>query len=377
MLVGGALCAAALGSREARADNPEHTPSVHLDVARDGAVPGCPGAAEVAASANHVLGHDRVRTADTDPRDAELRILVAFSRDHSGFGATVREAGARDGERILRTSEPTCDTLTSALGATIAMMIDAADAARDFVLSVPTTAEAEKASAMRLAQAPSHPPLSAQQRDRVGSALDDGDDSRAVGYDQLRGEEALANRRTALDGVFAEALGNGLYDSLNYERMFYNGVFSVRVGLGFAPLNVCLAPCGSPAPGPAGAPQYRRADEFTMPVLASWFWGSASHKLQVGLGVTGIYRTGQVGHDAYQTGDGTFLSEKEAWFTGGQYDSVFSSANKGFDLAGTAVVGYRFIPAHGGPTFGGGLTPLFGAHGVLPWLCVNAGAEFM
>ncbi len=350
--IAGALCAVAVGSREARADDPEHAPSVHLNVTRDAAVAECPGAAEVAAAANHALGRDRVRTADAGARDAELRIVVAFSREPSGFGATVREGGARDGERTIRTGEPVCDTLTSALGATIAMMIDAADASGTSVSPAPATAPAEEASATPVPPAPSNPPPLAHGPDRVEPPLDEG---------------ALTDPRTAHDGVFVEAFGNGVYDSLNYERMFWNGTFGLRVGLGFVPLNVCQAPCGGPAVAPGVVYQYyRRVDEFTAPVLASWYWGSASHKLQLGLGVTGFFRTGEVGHDGYQ-----------GLLNGGQLDSVFSNASKGFDLAGTAVVGYRFIPAHGGPSFGCGFTPLFGAGGFLPWLSVNAGAAFM
>lgn len=345
--IAGALCAVAVGSREARADEPEHTPSVYLNVAGDAAVGGCPGAAEVAAAANRVLGRDRVRIADAGGRDAELRIVVGFSRAPSGFGATVREGGARDGERTILSRERTCDTLTSALGATIAMMIDAADASGNSVSQAPATAQSEEAPATHATQAPDGPPPP-HGPDRVGPSPDEG---------------GLTHPGTVHDGVFLEAFGNGVYDSLNYERTFWNDTFSVRVGLGFAPLNVCLAPCGGPF---GNIPQYRRVDEFTAPILASWYWGSASHKLQVGLGMTGIFRTGQVGHDGYQN-----------LLTGGQFDNVFSNADKGFDLAGTAIVGYRFIPARGGPSFGGGFTPLFGAGGFLPWLSLNVGAEFM
>jgi hypothetical protein len=121
--IGVRLCAVALGSREASADDREHTRSVHLHVVRDAASGGCPGAAEVAAAANRALGRDRVRTDDADAREAELRISVAFSREPGGFGATVREAGALDAERTIRTAERSCDTLTSALGATIALSV--------------------------------------------------------------------------------------------------------------------------------------------------------------------------------------------------------------------------------------------------------------
>jgi hypothetical protein len=348
--IAGVLCAVGVGWREARADDPAPTRNVHLEVAGD--AEGCPKAAEVAAAANRVLGRERVRTSDASARDAELRIVVAFSREPGGFGATVRESGARDAERTIPAGERTCDTLTSAVGATIAMMIDAVDGAGGFVPQVSATAQAEGAAATHVGQAPpdsaSSGPASAPDPDRVVPPLDEG---------------APAHSGTARDGIFVEALGNGVYDSLNYERMFWNRTFSVRMGLGFAPLSVCPAPCGNPL---GIVPPHRRVDEFTSPVLASWYWGSASHKLQVGLGVTAIFRTGEVGHDGYQD-----------WFSGGQYDNVFSHASKGFDLAGTAVVGYRFIPARGGPSFGGGFTPLFGAGGFLPWLSVNAGAEFM
>lgn len=353
LCIAGALFAVAVSSRDARADDPEHPPSVHLDVARDAGVAECPGAADVAGAADHVLGRDRVSTADAGDGDAELRIVVSFSREPRGFGATVREGGARDGERTIRTGERTCDTLTPALGATIAMMIDAADASGTFASPAPATARAEGAPATEVPpQAASNAPPPAARPNGVGPPVD---------------EAAPTDRRTAQDGVFLEAFGNGLYDSINYERMFWNGTFGVRVGLGFAPLNVCTSPCGGPpSPGGVNQPQYRRADEFTAPAVASWYLGSASHKLQVGFGVTGIFRTGQVGHDGYQD-----------WLSGGQYDSVFSSASKGFDLAGTAVVGYRFIPAHGGPSFGGGFTPLLGVAGFLPWLSLNVGAQLM
>lgn len=96
--IAGALCAVAVGSREARADEPQPAGIVHLDVDRDAAVAGCPGAAAVATKANQVLGRDRVRTADTGLRDTELRIIVTFSRHPRGFGATVREAGRECGE---------------------------------------------------------------------------------------------------------------------------------------------------------------------------------------------------------------------------------------------------------------------------------------
>jgi hypothetical protein len=43
---------------------------------------------------------------------------------------------------------------------------------------------------------------------------------------------------------------------------------------------------------------------------------------------------------------------------------------------GTGVVGYRYVPSHGGFDFGIGFTPLFGEGGFLPWGGMHFGGVF-
>lgn len=302
----------------------------------------CPDATEVATAANRVLGRDRVRADDAGTGDAGLRLAVSFSREAAGFGVRVRETGALDAERAIHTTARTCSALTSVLGATVAMMIDAADQSRDSAARASALPPNEAAAPTRTSQGPSTPPPSASSTDRAIQA---------------------PKRRTAFDGVFLEAFGNGVYDSLNYERIIEDGTFalSVRVGFGYAPLSICGGPRQSACSLLSSPSDFHAVSEFAAPVLANAYWGSASHKIEVGLGITGIYRT-----DAVAGGTRS-----------GAVDGSFSKGSKGFDVAGTALVGYRFIPAHGGLSFGGGFTPLFGAGGFLASLSFNVGAEFL
>jgi hypothetical protein len=162
-------------------------------------------------------------------------------------------------------------------------------------------------------------------------------------------------RRTANDSIFLEGLGNGVYYSLNYERIFWDGRASLRAGVGYTRLTahkdiVLFSLNGSPPPA-------YTFTEIAVPLVASSYFGSASHKVQLGAGATVFYRTGPVG--------ATTL------------DAVFNSqTSQGLDVAGTLVVAYRYIPYRGGPTFGAGFTPLFGRNGFLPWLSLSVGADF-
>ena len=93
----------------------------------------------------------------------------------------------------------------------------------------------------------------------------------------------------------------------------------------------------------------------TFPVVASWYFGfgATPHKIQLGVGATLLWVDAST--DA----------------TGTEYGDT------GFAVAATAVVGYRYLPAHGGFTFGAGFTPLWrGGKGVLAWGGANAGYAF-
>jgi hypothetical protein len=282
----------------------------------------CGDAVTLAAAANRALRRDVIDP--TGDEMAPLRFEVAFSRDDSGYVATVRESGTHDGERTIASGEPVCDALTQALGVTLAMMVDAAEAADRI--------------AARRARPPAPP--------------------REVAAPPARDAEVIApplDRRTANDSVFLEGLGNGVYYSLNYERIFWDGKASLRAGFGYTRLQarkeiVLFQLYGNPPPP-------YTFTEIAVPVVASSYLGTASHKLQLGAGATVFYRTGMVGATSV--------------------DAAFNSqTSQGLDIAGTLVVAYRYIPYRGGPTFGAGFTPLFSRSGFLPWLSLSVGADF-
>jgi hypothetical protein len=303
----------AIASRDARAD----VAQASLVVVPSAEASACADADALAAAANRDL---RRRAFDAGGQSGSpSQFEVEYSRNESGYVATVRERGIQHAERTLESGEALCEPLTAALGVTLAMMLDSAGVA---------------------GRAEPPPPLAAAP-DRPAPA------TAAPG--------PFPAGRTAYDGVFLEGLGNGVYDSVNYERLFWGDRMSVRVGFGFArveskPYVTLFSLSG------AGAPSYWFT-ELTLPVVVNSYWGTASHKLQIGVGATAIYRTGKVGATSFDE----FFSEQSA---------------QGFDVAGTAVLAYRFLPYRGGPSFGVGFTPLFGRGGFLPWLAANLGADF-
>jgi len=145
--------------------------------------------------------------------------------------------------------------------------------------------------------------------------------------------------------VFLELLGNGLLYSLNYEWFLtaWNQRFGIRGGASFITYKISTA---------NGAGNLVLA---TVPVVASWYWGPSSHKLQLGLGASALYVSAAT--------DAT-----------GQ---KFSSSEEGLGIAATAVIGYRYLPRDGGFTFGIGFTPLLRAgKGFLPWGGASGGFAF-
>jgi hypothetical protein len=312
----------AIAPRAASAD----VAAVPIDVTADSEAHGCADASTLAAAINHALGRERVTPAAADT--APLRLQVSFSRDARGYFATVRARGASEGTRSIRAGQTRCDALTPALADVSAMMIEAADAGDAIRAPAGTTAP---------------PPLAA--------------DVAATAQEATPPRPAL---RTAVNHAFVEALGNGLNDSINYERLLWDGTASVRIGLGYAAIDTCPN-CSILATSAMNAAlPHILVHEFTAPVLVNWYWGTASHKLQIGLGATFIYRTGST--------EGFFAPE-----------SLVGDPATPFDVAFTAVVGYRFIPYRGGPTFGGGFTPLVGQAitkgSFLPWVSLGVGVD--
>lgn len=142
--------------------------------------------------------------------------------------------------------------------------------------------------------------------------------------------------------VFAEALGNGLLYSIDYERMVDAWNVGFRAGFSFFTYAVS---------------SYGGSGNLTLvsaPLVASWYWGPKSHKLQLGLGATILYLGGS--------------SDSEG--------TEFAGDRAGLGVAATGVIGYRFVPRDGGFSFGLGFTPLVRTSSFLAWGGANVGYAF-
>ena len=156
-------------------------------------------------------------------------------------------------------------------------------------------------------------------------------------------------RQNPPNAIFAEALGNGLTYSLNYERIFAPWSSSSPWSLGVRGGASYLAYKVSSA---AGSGVIHLA---SFPVVLSFYVGLPHHKLQLGLGATLLYVSSIT--DAAGTG--------------------YQSNVEGLGIAATAVIGYRYMPEHTGFTFGVGFTPLLRAgKAFLPWGGASAGVAF-
>lgn len=134
---------------------------------------------------------------------------------------------------------------------------------------------------------------------------------------------------TALNAVYAEALGNGVYYSVNYDRML-NDRLSVRVGV--------------MAAGSVGAP-----------IMMNYLLGFGSHHLEVGLGV--VFLT-----SADVASSGLHLHQDDLSTT-----------------MATCTFGYRYQSPGGGYVFRAGFTPLFSFsfdRNGLPWAGASFGYSF-
>jgi hypothetical protein len=147
------------------------------------------------------------------------------------------------------------------------------------------------------------------------------------------------SERTASNSIFIELLGNGLLYSINYDRMLMENL-SVRVGLMYLSLSA------------ADGTESAKVSFMLVPVMLNYLLGSGSHKLEIGAGPVVAHASG--------TASGT----------GGDL------AASGTGVAGTAVVGYRYVPKDGGFTFRGGFTPLFSKGGFFPWVGLSFGYVF-
>jgi hypothetical protein len=136
--------------------------------------------------------------------------------------------------------------------------------------------------------------------------------------------------RTAKNVIYAEALGNAVLLSVNYERMMRN-YLAVRVGVNAWGVVV----------------EEDEAPPLIVPVMLTYLSGLGSSRAEFSLGA------------GFSSGD-----------FGGWID---------MDLDGvypTATLGYRFQPPGGGFVARAGVTPILFGDGVLPWIGLSAGYAF-
>ena len=154
-------------------------------------------------------------------------------------------------------------------------------------------------------------------------------------------EALVVPERRDRHSFFAEVLGNGLFYSVNYERIFAPYNLGLRLGGSFFTTRISTD---------VGSGNLTIA---TFPMVASYYFGWEHHKFQVGLGATLMYLSA--------------ASDS----TGIRFGGL------GFGMAATAVVGYRYFPRSSGFTFAIGFTPLLRAvKGFLPWGGASAGYVF-
>jgi hypothetical protein len=150
--------------------------------------------------------------------------------------------------------------------------------------------------------------------------------------------------RSARNSIFLELGGNGLVYTINYDRVVSES-FSIRVGLGYMAGGVTSSSGGETASVKVSA--------MGIPLMANYLLGSANHKLELGGGLT-LFR-----------------------FTGSGSSSLGAEASvSGIFPVGTAVIGYRYVPADGGFTFRAGFTPILTQDRFVPWAGLSFGYLF-
>jgi hypothetical protein len=287
---------------------------------------GCPDAAALAASIGRARGHG---TPDVTPgADARLRLEVAMSRTASGYHATVQIMGARIGVREIEHTGPTCDPLAKALVVSLAVLID--DVEQSVAQDQPPPEPAPEAPpAAASSTPPSTPPPAAPEADGPSLAIRR---SAQASPPPPPPEVPSPLLRTAFNSLFVELGGPALVYSIDYERLLGQSNLSVRVGFGFIHLT-----------GTFFGTHYNEED-ISVPALLSYYLGTPTHKIQLGLGAVVRHR-----EDDFDSGSSTA--------------GLF-----------TVALGYRYLPPDGGVNFGVAFTPMFGADPkFLPWASASVG----
>jgi hypothetical protein len=296
---------------------------VRLSVNRAPDAGDCPDAGRLAAGIARA-GH-RSLPSIAPNAEARLRFEVDMARSATGYAATVRILGARIGVRQIEHTGGTCAPLADALAVALVVVIDDVEQADATVTEAttpsPSTQPAQSAEAPAPPPPPPPPPAPPDKIERRDNPTPD---------------LVLVPSRTADNSAFFELGGSGLFYTFNFEHIFGDSNVSLRIGFGYIHLDADLA--GNTF----------NEEDISVPMVASYYVGKSSHKLQLGAGMLLLYRQGDQG-----SSDGTTTS-----------------------LLATAIIGYRYIPENGGINFGVAFTPCFGQGIALPWGGVDFGVGF-
>lgn len=204
------------------------------------------------------------------------------------------------------------------------------------VTTVSAQSSADPSSADEVPAAPSAEPAPAEP-----ASVEPGAGQPSIYGASTADAQPLSLRRTANNVLSVELAGNAGIYSVNYERFFTDDI-AARIGFGYISLT---ASSGS---------ESASASVLFIPVMASYMGiGSADHKLELGAGPLFVNASASV-------------------------SGVGSSAahGSGFGVAGTATLGYHYVPHDGGFDFKIAFTPIFGAGGFLPWGGLGLGYVF-
>lgn len=138
---------------------------------------------------------------------------------------------------------------------------------------------------------------------------------------------------TARNAFYVELLGNGLFYSMNYDRLFTDQV-SGRVGLMFL----------------GAASDEGSAAVTATPLMVNYLFGRGNSHFEAGVGILVV--SGAVDD------------------VPGEEDQSFSGA------IGTGTLGYRYQRPGGGFVFRVGLTPFFSTQAFGPWFGISFGYGF-
>jgi hypothetical protein len=190
-------------------------------------------------------------------------------------------------------------------------------------------------------QVPAPPPAEAAPAEPAPEEPGAGQ-SNAPGYQTSTAAQGLDMRRTANNVLSVELAGNAGIYSVNYERFILDSL-AARIGFGYISLSASSG--GSSA----------SASILFVPLMASYMGiGSADHKLELGAGPLFVNAS------AKASGIG----------------STAGASASGFGVAGTATIGYRYVPHDGGFNFKAAFTPIFSSGGFLPWFGLGLGYVF-